>query len=133
MALNSIGAHRFISLSRPPMLEGEQVIARSKAGVNGVFLSRIGRRAQPFEVMSLRDAGSISEAELIYRQYKLLQGAGAVQVTWAGLPQTSYGHAFFVLDVQPIDLRKIIRGVGGVLGTSLAHCRCSWTLQPVIL
>tara|TARA_B100001123_G_C15222065_1_gene991659 strand:+ start:838 stop:1239 length:402 start_codon:yes stop_codon:yes gene_type:complete len=133
MALNQIGAHRFVSLSRPPLLESEQVIVRSKPGVNGVFLSRTGKRSQPFEVVSLRDAISIQDAEQLYRQYQLLIGTGAVNVTWAGLSQAMYGHAFHVLAVTPTSIRSILKGTGGILNGSQAHCRCSWTLQPVIL
>jgi len=129
MSVNSIGPFHFVRLDRPPELVKQTLITRSRPGVNGVMLQRLGVRAMPFEITSMVDAPTVADAYSLYWQYRLLVGASAVPMWWAGLAIQS--HLFFVMNVSPVDIRRILRGHGGLNGLSYARTVCTWTLQPI--
>jgi len=131
MSVNSIGSFRFVRLDRPPELVQQTLVTRSRPGVDGVMLQRMGTRAEPFEIASMVDAPTVADAYSLYSQYRYLVGASAVVVRWANLPMPS--HAYFVLRVTPVDIRRILRGHGGLNGVSYARTICSWQLQPVFV
>jgi len=133
MSVNMIGRFRFVSLSRPPEFAQQEIVTRTRAGVDGVTLQRVGKRAKPFQVTSYVDALSLNNALELYRQYTELVGEDAVQVYWANIPMGLINLWFYVTRVEPVDIRYLLLGVGGLNGLSYAKCECVWTLQPAII
>lgn len=131
MSWNSIGPFHFVSLSRPPELLQEQVVTRARPGVDGVMLQRTGRRGRAFQVVSVVDAGTLTQAITIYNQYHALVGANSVAVTWADQALVNFGILYYVTQISEPRMRRIVRGHGGLNGVSYARLECTWTLQPV--
>ena len=133
MSQNWIGNFRFVTLSRPPELLQQQVLVRSRPGVDGVMIQRTGSRARPFQVASMVDAGTIEQAFTLYHGYTQLVGGNAVSVVWADQALVNISIGCVVLGVEPVDIRRIVRGHGGLNGWSYARCECLWTLQPAAI
>lgn len=132
MSINRIGPFSFVSLTQPPRLVAQQLAVRSRPGVDGVMLQRLGIRCDPFQVESMADAPTHYDAMSLYDQYRFLVGAAAVNVVWANIPMAAAYHQYFVLAVDPIEIRAILHGHGGLNGISYGRCKCLWTLQPVV-
>lgn len=132
MTLNRIGPFTFVRLSQPPQFAQQQLAIRSRPGVDGVMLQRLGTRADPFQCESFVDAPTLLDAYELYRQYTTIVGIGAVPVIWGGIPMLANYHVYHVTHVEPVEIRAIVQGHGGLNGISYAFTRCLWTLQPVI-
>lgn len=132
MSLNTIGNFAFVALSRPPEIEQEQVVTRARPGTDGVMLQRVGRRGRAFQLTSMVDAPTLAGAMQLYYAYTLLVGQDAVEVIWADQFLVGANSKYFVTAVEPINIRRIVRGHGGLNGVSHARCECLWTLQPAL-
>ena len=131
MSVNAISGFRFVSLSAPPPLAQELVVVRRRPGVDGVMLQRLGRSARQYQVTSMADVTTFNWAYDIYTRYRLLVGANAVPIVWANAAIAAWQHLVYVTAVEPVQVKRIVRGHGGLNGTSYALLRCQWTLQPV--
>lgn len=136
MAVNRIHEFYFTSLSRPPELVQQTFVTRTRPGVNGVSIQRLGIHARPFQVLSKADCLTLADAWGLYDRYRrLTQWQTAVTVQWASLQLSFLEHVCFVLRVEPTVLRSIVAGHGGLSypSTARAKVHCLWTLQPQCL
>ena len=44
---------------------------------------------------------------------------------------SGFGHVYFVMDVWPVKIRRLVHGVGPT-GQYFAETVCRWRLQPVV-
>lgn len=128
--MDKIGDFNFINLSRPAELPQQQLAVRSRPGVNGVMVQQLGIRGSQFQVTSVVDSLNITDAHNQYLDYTQIVGGSPVRIIWANQQYFSENILFFVLKVEPLLIRQIVRGHGGLLGASYARCQCVWTLQP---
>jgi hypothetical protein len=128
--LNTIGPFSFITLSAPVSLAGVELALYTRAGTDGTLIADLGRRGESFSVDSLAGVANYPRAWQLALEYKALEGADPVQVIWSDFLLTAARHAFFVLDVQPLDVRRIIRGHGPA-GAYYAELEARWQLLPV--
>ena len=136
MAVNRIGTFNFTSLSRPPELVQQTFVTRTRPGINGVSIQRLGIHARSFQVLSKADTLTLADAWDLYDDYRrLTESLVAVPVIWSGFPMSSLTHLFFVLRAEPAVIRSIVAGHGGLCSPSTARAKvhCVWTLQPQCL
>jgi hypothetical protein len=131
MSINRIGPFTVVSLSRPPAFVQQELMTRSRPGVDGVSLQRLGTRGKPFQVTSVVDAPTLYGAMSIAQQYASIIGVAAVEVVWASDPFSARGHWFYPMAVDTTRLNRLVLGHGGLNGTSYARLEAIWTLQPV--
>ena len=129
--INRIGPFSFITLSVPANLAGVEIALYTRAGTDGTMLADLGTRGEPFTIDSLAGAATYPQAWQLATSYKALEGANAIQVIWSDFLLTAARHAFYVLDVQPLDVRRIIRG-SGPAGPYFAEVEARWQLLPVL-
>lgn len=125
----SIGDFDFVSLT-PMLADSHQRIAiEARPGIDGFALWQTGKRGEPQQLMSFRDAPNLSVAQQLYRAYLTLIGGEAVQLRFAGI---TAAQKVDVLDVRPAPegVKRILAGFGGLEGTSFAICTCVWTVLP---
>jgi hypothetical protein len=127
---DQIDQFEFIRLEQPPQLVQAKLAAHVRPGVSGITLHDLGTWAAPFTCDSLAQAANLGAAYDLYDGYRLLVGQPAVTILWAQLPIVLKNHRFFVLDVQPLRIARIVFGTGPQ-GSYFAECECRWTLQPI--
>lgn len=129
--INRIHNFSFITLSAPVSLAGVEIALYTRAGTDGTMLADLGTRGEPFTIDSLAGTLTYPQAWKLATDYKALEGADAVQVIWSDFLLTAARHAFWVLDVQPLDVRRIVRGHGPA-GAYFAEVEARWQLLPVL-
>lgn len=124
-----IGQFDFINLSRPPSVPQQKLVRETKPGKDGVTFFQNGKRAEPFQLTSSRDCATVDDAASLVASYQDLVGQGAVSMWWC----SRYRGDVVVHGVEPIDgeVRAVLLGIGGILGTSRAMARCVWLLEYV--
>lgn len=127
-----IGPFSFADLSAPPHLATPQMVARTRAGTNGVMVQNLGVKAMPFEVDSWAVVVTRTQGMNLQLAYQKLIGAPSLNVTWATYPYLLAGHRFFVLDVQPLAVKSVLNGIG-ITGFYGCEVHARWKLQPVTL
>lgn len=136
---NILGSFSFVdlvSLAGPngaPALPREVNEIIQRAGVNGTGVRRMGIKADPFQMASIRDSLSVSDGIETTKNYVQLTKDPAQSMVWRGFDYESIGLRFIVLDVGELDVQPVRNKVGGLEGTDAeaAIIRAIWTLQPV--
>ena len=126
MALTSIGAYAFISMSDPPQLAAQQLQLERKAGVNGVGFWKNGIAGSPYTVETVADVPTFSQAVDRAADYRLLPNAGPQAIYYAGI----YHGLVIVLDVTATP-EPVATGLGGLYGSSQAIVKATWKLIAV--
>jgi hypothetical protein len=131
MALFQIADFMFINLSRPPSKAMKRTVREVRPGVANVTQWGVGATAQPFALLSSRDAIDTEDAQNILALYEAIVGGDPVALIWAGFNQ----GLVFVHSVAPLDdgIFATLLGKGGMLGTSNAKIHCQWMLEYVPL
>lgn len=127
MSTFSIGSFNFIDMSEFPPSTRESVEVETRAGVNGHSLWLTGKRGMPFSVRTIVDVATVTAGGLLMAQYEAVVGSQAT-VVYAGVP---FNKTFDVLNVAPVENRKILLGIGGVSGTSGALLVADWSLVAI--
>lgn len=131
MSTYFIGPHQFVELIRMPALPGQQVEVIQRPGVLGTALRRLGRRGEPFEVVSRVDTESIADGHTKFYEYSLLRGRSPVEVIWDDVHLLTHDTLFGVLSVQILRLKAISTAVGGLNSPSAAWLECLWSMVAV--
>lgn len=129
--INKIGDWDFITLEGkvdPPIAQG--ILIDSRAGVDGMEFTFIGKKSQPFSLISMRDYDDLLQAELFLNAYKADLASNVVDVIQDGVPLLLYRCK--VLNVTPIRRDKIATAVGNKLSAQAgAIMQCRWDLIAV--
>lgn len=123
-----IGDFDFISIDQPPDTSKHQTLVEARPGADGTLLWDTGMRGVPHAVMTMRDFVNLATAAAGYANYVQSIGATA-SVLWAGI---GYDHLFQIVNVERVEVKKTIIGIGGRTGFSSAILVARWTLLPLI-
>lgn len=125
MPTNSIDSINFVDISPMPELIGQNTLVESRPGVDGHNLWLTGSRGQGQTVTTFADMTNIAAGVAAMTAYKALVGS-RVAIVWAdqALPKK-----YDILNVQLIELKATVGGVGGLNGTSSAVLVASWTIM----
>lgn len=123
---SQIGSHVLINISSVPMAPQQDIVIESQAGVTGLTAWLTGNQGNKSSFTSVRDCSSLAAALAELAQYQLYPGLGPQIVKYGGVQLPFYVK---VLDVQPVEVKKIVLGTGGIAGTSAAILRAKWTVM----
>ena len=130
MAVNSIGVHLFSNLRGQPGSFANDVERIIRPGVPDAAFRSMGKRGQPFTLVSVRDVADITEGRTLFTQYLAQLDADPVALIW-----NDYDFASLdTLLVMPIAislqlLQARARFVGNLIGTnSQAWLEVRWEL-----
>ena len=123
--MTSIGAHNFVNIDRRPAGPQEGVVLESQAGVDGVTAWLTGNTGRRSTIMSFRDCVDLADALTTFAAYEAAAALGPLAVYYG---QTLLPFGVKVLDVQAVEIKSVVHGSGGVLGTSGAILRARWSL-----
>jgi hypothetical protein len=131
---NKIGIHTFISLKgywNPPA-QIKQIDDRP--GVNGSELILVGKKGEPFTMISQTDAESYEGALSYILDYLALIDGDAVEVVKGGVSCETFGFRCSVLRVREIDCFAIRGAAGNYLSPpSQGFVIAEWTLIAIPL
>lgn len=127
MANSQIGNYTFVSMLPPPLFPYEGTELEARAGVNGYAAWKTGKAADDFTVVTLRDVASLAAAAAAFANYQTLVAAAPQTIYYAGM---ILPFKVLVRKVEPEEIRQVVRGVGGISGTSGAIVRAKWSLLP---
>lgn len=131
MAKNSIGSFEFIALQGSLAAPREMVAVDQRPGVNGTELTKLGKKGEPFQMVSQVDAPNYDAARALYLQYLDLVGANPVDLVQGGKGIAGEAYSVAVLGVEIGRISPISRSVGGLNSPSNAFLECLWTLIAV--
>lgn len=131
--LDAIGTFAFISLQGLPMPPGGEVEIEQRRGVDGTAFWRTGNRGRPFSLRSFVDASSILEGWSFIQGYSALKAGPLQTLRFRGVDSLGFGWLVEVLDVRPVQVRKTILSVGGLIPGSNAVVEADWQLIAVAL
>ena len=130
MAVSSIGAFTFVSLTPHPPEPAEELEVQMRAGKNGAMIWKSGKRPRPFQVTTLRDCVNQADALTALTNYTALIGGAPQTLTYNG---ATWAYKVVVVRIEPIVVGATVGGVGGVLGSSRGMIRCKWHLLPWVV
>jgi hypothetical protein len=122
---SSIGNNVFVNISARPAAPQEGVQLESQAGVNGVTAWLVGSVGKTQTITSFRDCVNFADALNHLAAYELTSALGPLAITYGGV-LLPFGVK--VLSVEPLEVKQIMHGVGGVLGQSGAILRARWSI-----
>lgn len=128
---NTIADFSFIYLTQPPYLVQRPTIARVRPGGDGALMQSLGEWSEPFELVSKSEAQDVQAAYDLYDQYNDLSGGDSVDIVWGSVALSQYGHVFFVMGVEILEIKALVNAVGPN-GQYYAHLICRWRIQPVV-
>lgn len=127
-----LGPFQFISLSRAVSRPVHRVERELRPGIDGVTFWRTGRRAEPFDLVSVVDTPDVGGALALLAAYEDTVGSDPVEAVWADLALPEL--LVLVHNVVPLDegLHATLLGLGGVNGVAtFGLLRCQWTVEPI--
>lgn len=128
MSLNAIGNQNFTILLGNPQSIAERVEVITRPGVDGFGVRRLGRRGEPFELLSKTDFATGVIGRLIFEQYVKMIADDKHHLRWEGIDFTP---KVIVLDVTQERLKVVTSITGGInvaQGGSGAILEAKWTL-----
>lgn len=128
MSLNQIGDFEFIAIHGEPLAPREQLDVIQRPGVDGTGFLQIGRRGEPFELLTMDDAETRQIAEDMLVDYRALITQTPVSLTRSGV---TYPWLVQVLDVQAAAISDLLGSAGGRHPPSAAVVRARWRLVAV--
>lgn len=130
---NSIGNFSFIALLGDPMPPREQLEVAARAAVEGVTVTRTGKRGVPFRLRSMVDQESYTAARATYLQYVDLIRDNPQSLIQGGIDSTSQQYKVQVLDVRAVRIGPLKSPVGGLNSPSLGWLECDWDLIAILI
>jgi len=123
----SIGSQSFISLRGALQPFGERLEEITRAGVDGVAFRKLGKRSQPYQMMSVVDVADAAAASAEIEACKALQGT--LQTVTEDNSNATEEVAVLLVEVSAVQPIATPSGgtVDGDDGTFLV--RLVWTLQ----
>lgn len=130
---NSIGNFAFIALHGDPAPPREQLEVSARPAVEGVTVTRTGKRGVPFRMRSQVDQASYETARATYRQYVDLIRDDPQVLIQGGVVSTSEFYKVQVLDVRAVRIGPIKSASGGLNSPSLGWLECDWDLIAILI
>lgn len=130
-ALNKIGDFEFLSLVGNPEALKRKVEMHSRAGVDGVTLTRCGKFGTKITLQSRVDAANRDAARALYRQYLNLIGADPVTLLWWQIQSSAESWKAAVLDVRQVAARRLVVASGGLNSPGLGFLICDWDIVAI--
>ena len=132
MATNSIGDFEFVALTgQPGRADDEQVVVKSRPGVDGGVLWLKGQRGRPFTFRSAVDAPTFGYARWLYGQYLTLKDHDPVPLVWGGINMEQEGYRVAVVEVSPVQVGPMMASAGGINPPSYGWAEFDWTLVAI--
>lgn len=125
---DSIGSYTFLRLRGSPVWPVEQQKVIQRAGVDGSAFLYLGKRSPPFQMESIVDQESMSDAAATMLLYQGLCDDPPVALVQGGVAWSDADLYVKVLDVQQKTL-QYAPTVGGINPPSLVILEAVWTLQ----
>ena len=131
MAVNRIHTFDFDALSTHPTLPGEQVVVRTRAGVDGVQTQHIGEWGQPWDCEALFFPATFADASLALFQQQALRKLGAVCVIFENVNiAQAYGIKYFIKRVELLEMTAIGVSAGTIVNNPGAMLKTRIIAQP---
>ena len=132
MATNSIGDFEFLALTGHPLrADDDQVVVKSRPGVDGVVLWLKGQRGRPFRLRSAVDAPTFTYARWLYGRYLTLKDHDPVPLVWGGINMQQEGFKVAVVEVEPVEVGAMMASAGGNNPPSYGWAEFDWTLVAI--
>ena len=126
----AVSYDRIAGYFRSSILEvaGENLEEITRPNVDGIAYRKIGKRALPFQMISVVDVDSASAAQSLLLNYKAMQGALQTieDDTGEEWPYTA------ILQVEHISTKKIKSAVGGISTNKEYLLTCRWSMQATV-
>jgi len=85
MPTSSIGSYVFLSMSDQPRPAAQQLVAETRAGVDGVGWWKAGSKGTEYTLTTITDTASYSTAVALAATYPAAQNAGALAIVYGGV------------------------------------------------
>ena len=121
----AIGDISFITIKGTPRPMGMETEPLTRPGVDGTAFRELGTRGQPFQVTTIVDVDDAADAKTALESYAALR---ATLVTLTDDLGNSWANVM-VIDVEPIEVKAVESGVGGLSQTGGVLVSARWTLQ----
>lgn len=121
---SSFGSLTFLTMEPRPPAPTAKVQLESRAGVTGNAAWNTGVRSGPVQVETVADVSSWSGAVTLAATYEAAVGT-VLSITYGG---QSLGYNALILSVEARP-EKIVKGMGGLSGSSAAIVRARWTVE----
>ncbi len=129
---NFIGQHQFIVLAGNPVAPVEEIEGPiRRKGVDGLGLSKTGKRGRPFTLRSKVDAQDIDEAKDMVKRYRELIGAAPVSLIHDDYNFNQEDWRVAVLDVRTAVIHAVATATGGLNEPSEAWLEVDWVLIAI--
>ncbi len=131
MADYEIGTRTFFNGRGAPPGQSEIVEVIHRPATDGSAFRKLGTKGRPFQLETLRDFTSISDAEAELVLYRALIGT-AQNLKWKTFDYfVSQTRQVVILDVTPTELSKHIKAVGGIVANSTVLLIARWTMATI--
>ena len=127
---NQIGTFFFLSLQGSLEFQGERVDITQRRGVTGTEVTKLGKRGEPFVLISVRDEEDIDGAYNSFTLMRNLVGGPPVNVKKDGFGDNG-ADKVSVLNVKIVRIAAVTQSVGGFLANPQAMAVFEWTLIAV--
>lgn len=127
-----IGNYDFLTIEGTPIPPRPMVIMDQRHGVDGTEFTRVGKKGEPFQLVTSRDYGSYSLCFTYLNDYEALIGGDPVELLIADENMQWSGFKVNVLAVRPVRIMRIDTAVGAlsneVNGVKRGFMSCVWEL-----
>jgi hypothetical protein len=132
LLVNSIGSNTFIALTGEVLPPQQTVLIDDRQGLDGSEKILVGKKGQPFSLVSHVDTADYASAWALLSTYQALTAADVQQLIQGGFNYDNYTPAFRVqvLRVSPLKVLKLAAAIGG-LNAGLGFLIARWDLQAV--
>jgi len=120
----SIAGYPLISLQGAPVPVVDQIQTWTRPGQDGIGVTKIGRRGQPFVMVSMVDVADADQAAAATDTFCAMQG-GFVSVDSGS---SGFHGNLLVLHVDPVEPVPIANSVGGVVNNGRFLVQHRWEL-----
>ncbi len=129
---NSIGPYNVAGWFGQPVPPSEQLAVEERDGVDGTEITKLGRKGQPFPLVSFVDCADIVAARAQLRDYLALKSEDPMDLVHAGVSTNIVeNYLVQVLDVRSRTIGAIRGLVGGLHSNSQAILIAEWLLLPI--
>jgi hypothetical protein len=134
LTTNTIGPFVFIALRGEALPPQQRILADDRPGIDGTEFVQIGKKGEPFVLISQVDAQSYAAAKVFLRTYQEATTWDAQQLVQGGVSSVDLGYKVKVLAVRPLRMMTI-RGATGLRHhpPSQGWIECQWDLVAVPL
>lgn len=130
--INTIGGLNFIALEGRVDPPAQAVSIDSRSGVDGMEFTFHGKKANPFTLISIRDADDGAQAAALLATYKMMIDNNTWSLVQDDVPIPVDVYQIKVLAVTELSVKKITRAIGNKLSAQATVLQtCRWDLIAV--